>query len=75
MNESSMKIIKCPKCNKTLDLEIYENKIEIIEGILKCDKCEIVFPIIDKIPIMLMNFKKEHFQDNNAWYKVSILTK
>jgi len=74
MNESSMKIIKCPKCNKTLDLEIYENKIEIIEGILKCNKCEMFFPIIDKIPIMLMDFKKyisEHRNLSGKLYKLA----
>tara|TARA_B100001167_G_scaffold173792_1_gene126176 strand:+ start:120 stop:992 length:873 start_codon:yes stop_codon:yes gene_type:complete len=58
MNESTLKFIKCPKCNGIVDLEIYENKKEIIEGMLKCDKCELVFPIIDKIPIMLIDFKK-----------------
>jgi uncharacterized protein YbaR (Trm112 family) len=58
MNESTLKFIKCPKRNGIVDLEIYENKKEIIEGILKCDKCELVFPIIDKIPIMLKDFKK-----------------
>jgi len=58
MNESTLKFIKCPKCNGILDLEIYENKKEIIEGILKCDKCELIFPIIDKIPIIFTNFKK-----------------
>ena len=58
MNESTLKFIKCPKCNGIVDLEIYENKKEIIEGMLKCDKCELAFPIIDKIPIMLIDFKK-----------------
>ena len=32
MNESTLKFIKCPKCNGIVDLEIYENKKEIIEG-------------------------------------------
>ena len=58
MKESTLKFLKCSKCNKTIDLEIYENKTEIIEGILRCNKCELMFPIIDKIPIMLIDFKK-----------------
>ena len=58
MNESTLKFIKCPKCNGIMDLEIYENKKEIIEGMLKCDKCELVFPIIDKILMILTDFKK-----------------
>jgi len=32
MNESTLKFIKCPRCNGIVDLEIYENKKEIIEG-------------------------------------------
>ena len=35
MNESTLKFIKCPKCNGIIDLEVYENKKEIIEGMLK----------------------------------------
>ena len=58
MLEITLKFIKCPKCNSKLDLEIYKNKEEIIEGILKCEKCQILFPIIDKIPIMFINFKE-----------------
>jgi len=58
MNESTLKFIKCPKCNKIVDLKIYENKNEIVEGILKCNNCELIFPIIDKIPIMLTDLKK-----------------
>ena len=74
MNESTLKFIKCPKCNGIIDLEIYENKKEIIEGMLKCDKCELVFPIIDKIPIMLTNFKKyisEHRILSGKLYKLA----
>jgi len=58
MKESTLKFIKCPNCYKTIDLEVYKNNIEIIEGILKCNNCELVFPIIDKIPIMFTDFKK-----------------
>ena len=74
MNESTLKFIKCPKCNGILDLEIYENKKEIIEGILKCDKCELIFPIIDKIPIIFTNFKKyisEHRILSGKLYKLA----
>lgn len=74
MNESTLKFIKCPKCNGIIDLEIYENKKEIIEGMLKCHKCELIFPIIDKIPIMLTDFKKyisEHRILSGKLYKLA----
>ena len=74
MNESTLKFIKCPKCNGIIDLEVYENKKEIIEGMLKCHKCELIFPIIDKIPIMLTDFKKyisEHRILSGKLYKLA----
>ena len=39
--------MKCPKCNSNLNIEIYKNSNEIDEGILKCEKCQLKFPIID----------------------------
>ena len=74
MNESTLKFIKCPKCNGIIDLEVYENKKEIIEGMLKCHKCELIFPIINKIPIMLTDFKKyisEHRILSGKLYKLA----
>ena len=58
MLESSIEFIKCIKCNGELDVEIYKNNTEIDEGVLKCKKCQLVFPIIDKIPIMFIDFQK-----------------
>ncbi len=31
MNESTLKFIKCPKCNGIVDLEIYENKKKLLK--------------------------------------------
>ena len=45
MNESTLKFIKCPKCNGILDLEIYENKKEIINNNVKKDSKKIQIPI------------------------------
>ena len=58
MLETSIKFIKCIKCNGKLDVDIYKNNSEIDEGVLKCEKCQLVFPIIDKIPIMFIDFQK-----------------
>ena len=74
MLESSLKLIKCPNCNSKLNLEIYKNKEEIDEGVLECEKCKLLFPIIDKIPIMIIDFKKyisEHKILSGKLYKLA----
>ena len=58
MFESTLKFIKCPNCNAKLNIEIYQSNEEINEAILECNKCQLIFPIIDKIPIMFTDFKK-----------------
>ena len=58
MLESSLKFIKCVNCNSKLKIQIYKKKEEIDEGILICSKCQTLFPIIDKIPIMFIDFRK-----------------
>ena len=74
MLESTLKFIRCPKCNSNLNIEIYKNSNEIDEGILKCEKCQLKFPIIDKIPIMFIDFKKyisEHKILSGKLYKLA----
>jgi len=74
MLESTLKFIRCPKCNSNLNIEIYKNSNEIDEGILKCEKCQLEFPIIDKIPIMFIDFKKyisEHKILSEKLYKLA----
>jgi len=74
MLESTLKFIRCPKCNSNLNIEIYKNSNEINEGILKCEKCQLEFPIIDKIPIMFIDFKKyisEHKILSEKLYKLA----
>ena len=57
MLETSIKFIKCVKCNGKLEVNVYKNNIEIDEGVLKCKKCKLQFPIIDKTPIMFIDFQ------------------
>ena len=74
MLESTLKFIRCLKCNSNLNVEIYKNSNEIDEGILKCEKCQLKFPIIDKIPIMFIDFKKyisEHKILSGKLYKLA----
>ena len=75
MLETSIEYIKCVKCNGKLDVEVYKNNIEIEEGVLKCKKCQLVFPIIDKIPIMFIDFQKylsEHKMLSGKLYRLAL---
>lgn len=53
MYESSLQYICCVKCGQSLDLEIFEKKNEIIEGLLTCVKCNGIYPIILSIPMLV----------------------
>ena len=58
MLESTVKFLRCIRCGSKLDLDVYANDIEVKEGVLECKKCELVFPIIEKIPILWDDFSK-----------------
>jgi SAM-dependent methyltransferase/uncharacterized protein YbaR (Trm112 family) len=57
MQEKLLEYLCCPDCRGSLDPTIFqtENRYfeEIIEGILFCKDCEIVYPVIDGVPRML----------------------
>ena len=54
MKKSLMEILACPICkDHPLNLKVFEEKDEIIAGILSCRKCSRWYPIIDEIPHML----------------------
>ena len=49
-----MEILACPICKHyPLDLNVFEEKEEIIEGLITCQQCGRWYPIIDEIPFML----------------------
>ena len=52
MLESTFSILRCVGCGSKLKLEILQSENEIDEGILTCIKCDMQYPIIEKIPIM-----------------------
>ncbi len=56
MLESSAKFLKCVRCGSKLELDVFKSDQEIDEGILKCIKCNLEFPIIEKIPILWDDF-------------------
>lgn len=56
MHESTIQYLRCIRCGSNLDSRIFVKDSEIIEGILECKKCELLFPIIEKIPIIWDDF-------------------
>ena len=58
MLESSLEFLRCARCGSKLELDIFKHEKEIEEGILKCKKCKLEFPIIAKIPILWDDFSK-----------------
>ena len=52
MHQSSLEYLQCVNCSGTLELEILGQSHEIEEGFLTCDNCDVIYPIISKIPIM-----------------------
>ena len=54
MKRKLLDILACPICKHyPLDLYAFEEKEEIVEGLMTCDKCGRWYPIIDEIPHML----------------------
>ena len=53
MHRSSLQYLRCVKCGNGLELETLEGKNEIVEGVLTCKICNIKYPIISSIPILL----------------------
>jgi len=58
MLESSAKFLKCVRCGSKLELDVYKVDQEIEEGIFECKKCNLAFPIIEKIPILWDDFSQ-----------------
>jgi len=49
-----MEILACPiDKHHPLDLHVFDEKNEVVEGIIVCAECKRFYPIIDEIPHML----------------------
>lgn len=64
MKRKLMDILACP-IDKSfpLELSVFEEKEEIISGIITCPKCNRWYPIIDEIPHMLPDELREQNED------------
>ncbi|MGI0017435.1 MAG: class I SAM-dependent methyltransferase [Nitrosotalea sp.] len=53
MHKSSLQYLRCVKCGHDLNLETFETRNEIIEGLLSCMHCTGSYPIISSIPFLV----------------------
>tara|TARA_B110001454_G_C12653167_1_gene406300 strand:+ start:218 stop:1090 length:873 start_codon:yes stop_codon:yes gene_type:complete len=56
LHEKNIKFVRCVKCSGKVSLKIFKELDEIEEGFLICNNCKTKFPIINKIPILLVDF-------------------
>ena len=60
MKKRLMDILACPMDKHyPLDLHVFEEKEEIVEGMLVCQKCMRWYPIMDEIPQLLPDDLRE----------------
>jgi uncharacterized protein YbaR (Trm112 family) len=48
-----LQYIRCVKCGQSLEIETFEKKTEIVEGLLSCTSCDGAYPIILSIPFLI----------------------
>lgn len=60
MKRRLMEILACPiDKHYPLDLHVFEEKDEIVEGMLVCSECRRWYPIMDEIPQLLPDDLRE----------------
>jgi len=60
MKKELMNILVCPVCKGKLELTIEkENEKEIVSGSLYCANCGVRYPIVDTIPNLLPQEKRQ----------------
>ncbi|MCQ5340513.1 MAG: Trm112 family protein [Candidatus Methanomethylicota archaeon] len=64
MKRKLLDILACPICkNYPLELIVFEEKEEIEEGLLICNKCNRWYPIMESIPHMLPDDLRDKEED------------
>jgi uncharacterized protein len=64
MKRKLMEILACPIDHQhPLELHVFEEKDEIVEGLIVCPKCLRWFPIRDEIPEMLPDELRKDTED------------
>lgn len=71
MKKRLMEILACPMDkHHPLKLLVFEEKEEIVEGLILCPKCNRYYPIIEEIPRMLpdeLRSEKEDLKFLKKW--------
>jgi uncharacterized protein YbaR (Trm112 family)/SAM-dependent methyltransferase len=56
MKNELFEILCCPKCREDLELRSFEREDDdVVEGLLVCNACGLLYPIVEGIPHMLPN--------------------
>jgi len=64
MKRKLMDILACPMCKSwPLKLLVFEEKEEVDEGIIVCEKCNRFYPIMEQIPHMLPDELRSRDED------------
>jgi uncharacterized protein YbaR (Trm112 family) len=53
LQESSLQYLHCVKCGNNLELDIFEGRDEVVEGMLSCIQCNSEYPVIESIPFLI----------------------
>lgn len=71
MKEELLKILSCPYNQDThLEMKVRKKQNdEIIDGVLPCEKCERLFPIIGGVPYLLPDDLKSKNKDVIEFFK------
>lgn len=63
MKREFIKVLVCPECKDNVTLKSFdETEKNIIEGLLFCERCSCLYPIINRIPRMLHNSLYENIE-------------
>jgi len=64
MKHRLMELLACPMCkHHPLELHVFDEKEEIVEGLIVCPACNRFYPIIQEIPHMLPDELREANED------------
>ena len=64
MKKTLLEILACPICKShPLELHIFDEKEEIVSGLLVCPSCNRYYPIIEEIPHMLPDELRKRDED------------
>lgn len=58
ISQELLEILACPKCHTKVELKGTDH--------LRCPRCKVLYPIVDEIPVMLIEEGKPESEDQGA---------